>query len=156
MPVRGNSWSAALGSGRAAEARLGSGMGGNDSGTCARRGRPLRYRRGSDNKCYRTLSPASGEHAEIEHMARGIITLGEVAGRTDMIELRCGRCDRRGRLNTVRLLREHGPGAAMGEIMRAQVGDCPKRNATQIQDRCDPYCLDLARLFAKPRPKSDC
>ena len=53
-------------------------------------------------------------------MARDVITLGEVAGRTDMIEIRCGRCDRRGRLNTVRLLREHAPGAAVAEVMRAQ------------------------------------
>ena len=83
-------------------------------------------------------------------MARGIITLGEVAGRTDMIELRCGRCDRRGRLNTVRLLREYGPGAAIGEVMRLQIGDCPHRNEAQIQNRCDPYCPDLARLFRRP------
>ena len=65
-------------------------------------------------------------------MARGIITLGEVAGRTDMIEIRCGRCGRRGRLNTVRLLREYGPGAAMGEVMRTQVGDCPHRDEAQL------------------------
>lgn len=89
-------------------------------------------------------------------MARGVILLGEVAQRTEWIEVRCGRCDRIGRLRIARLLTEHGPNAAMGEVMRAQVGDCPKRNATQIQDRCDPYCLDLARLFAKPKPKSDC
>ena len=78
-------------------------------------------------------------------MARDVILLGEVAERgATMIELRCGRCDRQGRLSTARLLAEHGPGAAMGEVMRAQVGDCPKRESTQIQERCDPYCPDLS------------
>ncbi len=83
-------------------------------------------------------------------MARDVITLGEVAGLVAPIEPLCGRCDRRGSLNTARLLGEHGPGAAMGAVMRAQVGDCPKRDAAQIQERCDPYCPDLVRLFFRP------
>ena len=70
-------------------------------------------------------------------MARDVITLGEVASRTAAIELLCSRCERRGRLNTARLLTEHGPRAAMGEVVRAQIGDCP-------------HCPDLARLFGRP------
>ena len=79
-----------------------------------------------------------------------MITLGEVAGRADMIEIRCGRCDRRWRLNTVRLLREHGPGASMVEVMCAQLGDCPHKDNALLQNGCDPYCPDLARLFRRP------
>ena len=55
-----------------------------------------------------------------------------------MIEIRCGRCARYGRLSVARLLAEHGPNTDLGVVMRAQVGDCPKRDAAQIQDRCDP------------------
>jgi hypothetical protein len=81
-------------------------------------------------------------------MVRDVITLGEVAARgAVMIELRCGQCDQHGRLSVARLLAEHGPDAAMGAVMRAKVGDCPRRDAVQIQDRCDPYCPDLVRLF---------
>ena len=84
-------------------------------------------------------------------MARDVITLGEVAERgAAMIEIRCGRCERAGRLSVARLLAEHGPNAAMGEVMRAQVGDCPKHDEAQIQNRCDPYCPDLVRLFFRP------
>ncbi len=83
-------------------------------------------------------------------MARDVILLAEVAQRIEMIEVLCGRCDRRGRLGTARLLAEHGPGAAIGAVLRAQVGDCPKREAVQVQDRCDPYCPDLTRLFSRP------
>ncbi len=83
-------------------------------------------------------------------MARSVIALGEVAGRSDMIELRCGRCDRRWRLNTVQLLREHGPGATMVEVMHAQLSDCPHKDSAQLPHGCDPYCPDLARLFRRP------
>ena len=67
--------------------------------------------------------------------ARSVITLGEVAGRADMIEIRCGRCDRRWRL---RLLREHGPGASMVEVMCAQLGDCPHKDRALLQNGCGP------------------
>ncbi len=84
-------------------------------------------------------------------MAHDVILLSEVAERgAAMIEVRCGRCERAGRLSVARLLAEHGPSAAMGEVMRAQVGDCPKRDEAQIQNRCDSYCLDLVRLFFRP------
>jgi hypothetical protein len=45
---------------------------------------------------------------------------------------------------------ENGPDTGMGVVMRALVGDCPKRDAAQIQDRCDPFCPTLAELFFRP------
>ena len=84
-------------------------------------------------------------------MARDVITLGDVAERgAEMIEIRCGRCDRSGRLSVARLLGEHGHSAAMGYVLQAQVGDCPNTDSEQIQNRCDPYCPDLSRLFRTP------
>jgi hypothetical protein len=78
------------------------------------------------------------------------ITLGEVAARTDILDIRCGRCERHGRLNVARLLAQHGPETPIAEVMRAQIGDCPKRDDAQIQNRCDPYSPDLVRLFRSP------
>ncbi len=40
----------------------------------------------------------------------------------------------------------------MSEVMRAQLGDYPLKDSTQLQNRCDPYCPDLVRLFHKPGP----
>ena len=79
-----------------------------------------------------------------------MITLGEVAERIEIVEIRCGRCERHGRLSVARLLAEHGPDAAMGHVLHAQVGDCPNKDSGQIQNRCDPYCPDLAQLFRTP------
>jgi hypothetical protein len=37
----------------------------------------------------------------------------------------------------------------MGTVMRAQLGDCPPKDEPQLQNRCDPYSPDLARLFRR-------
>jgi hypothetical protein len=64
-------------------------------------------------------------------MASDVILLGDVADRgAELIEIRCGRCDRAGRLSVARLLAEHGPDAAIGHVVHSQVGDCPKRDAS--------------------------
>jgi hypothetical protein len=74
--------------------------------------------------------------------------VAEVAARgATMIEIRCGRCDRHGRLSVARLHAEYGPNVPVGHIMRAQIGECPNKDSSQIQNRCDPFCPDLARLF---------
>ncbi len=46
-------------------------------------------------------------------MARDVITLAELEGRVDLLEVRCSRCDRRGRLRLARLIAEHRPDAAL-------------------------------------------
>jgi hypothetical protein len=71
-------------------------------------------------------------------MAKDFIPLSDVAacGAT-MIDIRCGRCDRHGRLSVQRLLARYGPDAAMGHVMREQIGSCPHRNDAQLQTRCD-------------------
>jgi hypothetical protein len=73
-------------------------------------------------------------------MAKDLILLGEVAARgVTMLEI--------GRLSVVRLLAQYGPDATMRDIMRAQSGACPNRDDAQLQNRCNPYCPDLVRLF---------
>jgi hypothetical protein len=39
---------------------------------------------------------------------RGSITLGELQGKLDLLEIRCHRCERRGQVNLARLIDEHG------------------------------------------------
>jgi hypothetical protein len=81
-------------------------------------------------------------------MAQEAYSLGDIAARgATMLEIRCGRCDRHGRLSVARLLAVHGPDAEFGAVMRLLVRDCSHRDEQQIQNRCDPYCPDLVRLF---------
>jgi hypothetical protein len=63
-------------------------------------------------------------------MARDAILLGDVAERgAEMIEIRCRRYDRAGRLSVARLLAEYEPESSVWVIIEAQIGACPKREA---------------------------
>jgi hypothetical protein len=65
-------------------------------------------------------------------MANDVLWLGEVAQRTEWIESATNAFGSTGRLHTAKLLALHGPNAAMGDVMRAQVGDCPKSDAGRL------------------------
>ena len=63
-----------------------------------------------------------------------------------MIQIR-GWCDRHGRRSVKRLIAEHGPDASVRDIMRDQIGECPNRDSSQIQTRCDPlYATAFSRV----------
>jgi hypothetical protein len=81
---------------------------------------------------------------------RNVILLREVAAHLDMLEVRCARCTRHGRFRIARLLEEHGPDVTVPTVLRAQVADCPQRNAQHDRERCDPFAPELERLFAHP------
>jgi hypothetical protein len=48
--------------------------------------------------------------------ARGSITLGELRGKLDILEVWCHRCDRRGRVSVAHLIAEHGAGMGLPEL----------------------------------------
>jgi len=61
-------------------------------------------------------------------MAKDYIPLGAVADRgAAMLEIRCSRCDRHGRLSVKRLLAEWGLDASLRDIMHEQTGSCPHK-----------------------------
>jgi hypothetical protein len=80
-------------------------------------------------------------------VAKNVLLLSDLIGRVHYLELACGRCARRGRLAISGLVRRYPPETPLPTIMRAQIGDCPKRNAQQERERCDPYSPTLLGLF---------
>jgi len=69
-------------------------------------------------------------------MPVGVVLLGQVVARLQVLEVACNRCDRRGRLHTTRLLAEHGPDLSMPELRRIVAADCPRTIAGHIHDVC--------------------
>ena len=69
-----------------------------------------------------------------------------------IVEIRCGRRDRAGRLSVWRLVAQHGPDASLPHVMAAEVCACPNRDSAQIQNRCGPYSPTLERLFRARDP----
>ncbi len=56
-------------------------------------------------------------------MATGSRTLTDYPG--DIVVVVCDRCERRGRLNKVKLIAEYGPDAALPDVLRG-IADCTK------------------------------
>ena len=79
--------------------------------------------------------------------ARGSITLGELVGKFDMLDVACKRCDRHGRLRLDRLIDEHGAETGLPDLWIALAGDCPRANSTAMHDRCAIHYPQLPPLF---------
>ena len=47
---------------------------------------------------------------------RGSITLGEMHGRLDLLDIACHRCERRGRVSLSRLIEEHGADTGLPDL----------------------------------------
>jgi hypothetical protein len=60
-------------------------------------------------------------------------------------------CDRRGRYSLAKLIAKHGPDKSSIELLRELSADCPHRESTSWQERCDPHCPELAALFMRGR-----
>jgi hypothetical protein len=81
-------------------------------------------------------------------LPRDYISLGEIARHTWLLEVRCSRCSRAGRLNVVRLIEQYGPDARLPTA--DLIGNCPKRDAALYQ-KCDLFFPQLPEWFLEPR-----
>jgi len=70
------------------------------------------------------------------------LSLTDIAPRIDMLEVRCSRCDRKGRLSVTRLIDQHGGETQLPDLRRHLVGDCDKANAMEYE-RCDIFFPQL-------------
>jgi hypothetical protein len=75
-----------------------------------------------------------------------MITLGDIAGKTRLLDVECTRCDRRGRINVDARLALHGPDCPISRITGPMHADCPRNQHGPVYQRCDVRCPDLVRL----------
>ncbi len=77
----------------------------------------------------------------------GSITLGAVAARVTILEIACGRCERRGKVHVAKLIEQYGTEAELPALRGALAGDCPRRASVSYNDRCDVFFPQLPALF---------
>jgi hypothetical protein len=77
---------------------------------------------------------------------KGAVTLGELVGRVDRLEVRCRRCERRGRLRLARLIAEHGAGTGLPDLAARLAAGCPKAETPDLGERCFVYFPQLLEL----------
>jgi len=75
------------------------------------------------------------------------VSLADIASSIDMLEVRCSRCDRKGRLSVTRLIDQHGGTMKLLDLRRHLVGDCDKANGMDFE-RCDIFFPQLPDLVA--------
>jgi hypothetical protein len=79
--------------------------------------------------------------------SRGSITLGELVGKLDLLEIRCHRCERHGRVSLARLIDEHGADMGLPNLWETLAGDCQFARSTAMHNRCAIYYPQLPGLF---------
>ena len=66
---------------------------------------------------------------------RGSITLSELQGKLDLLEIKCHRCERHGRVTLARLIEEHGADTGLPDLWESLAGDCPNARTAALNSR---------------------
>ena len=83
-------------------------------------------------------------------MTASDITVGQVAERVLMLDVKCSRCDRHGRLSLSRLLLELGANAPIRRAWEGLNADCLRRVAQGAGEACSLHAPILSKLFPPP------
>jgi hypothetical protein len=59
----------------------------------------------------------------------------------------CAKCDRKGRYSVAKLIEKHSRNGNLSKWREQLNGDCPKRDAAGLQNRCDMVCPDLSKIL---------
>ena len=78
-------------------------------------------------------------------MARAYLIFGDIEHNLDVLRVDCTKCDRKGRYSVAKLIAKHGRKGNLMKWREQLNGDCPKRDAHSLQDRCDLVCPDLPK-----------
>ena len=78
---------------------------------------------------------------------RGSITLGELQGKLDLLDIACHRCERSGRVSLARLIEEHGADTGLPDLWESLAGDCQHARSAALNNRCAIYYPQLPPLF---------
>ena len=76
-------------------------------------------------------------------MPQGAVTLADIRSQFQMLEVRCGKCPRRGRLHVDQLIAKHGHDMGLPELRTILAGDCEHNNAAAYHDRCKVFYPQL-------------
>ena len=78
-------------------------------------------------------------------MARTYLIFGDIEGKLNVLRVECTKCPRKGRYNVHKLIEKYGRKANMMKWKEQLNGDCPRRHAHGLHERCD--LSDLPRLL---------
>ena len=78
-------------------------------------------------------------------MSTGSLTLAQIADLLDVVEVRCTKCDRRGRYRIATLIERYGADFRGPDLRDRLSADCEKHGAAEYE-RCDLYFPDMLKV----------
>ena len=78
-------------------------------------------------------------------MPSGSLSLAEIAERLTVLEVRCTKCDRRGRYRIATLIERYGADFA-GPDLRDKLSEGCERHGAAEYERCDIYFPDMLKV----------
>ena len=82
----------------------------------------------------------------------GSLSLDDINRRFGMLEVRCGKCTRHGRLRIDKLIDEHGRDMSLPDLRAILAGDCEHKAATRRKDQCQVFYPQLRALKREGAP----
>jgi hypothetical protein len=79
--------------------------------------------------------------------ARTYLVFGDIEGKLDVLRVECTKCARRGRYSFRKLIEKYGRKANMMKWKEQLNGDCLRRDAHSMTERCDLTCPDLPKVL---------
>ena len=79
--------------------------------------------------------------------ARTYLVFGDIEGKLDVLRVECTKCPRKGRYGVSKLIEKYGRKANMMKWKEQLNGDCPRRDAHSMHERCDLICPDLPKVL---------
>jgi hypothetical protein len=78
---------------------------------------------------------------------RAYLIFGDIENKLDLLRVECTKCARKGRYSVRRLIEKYGRKANMMKWKEQLNGDCPRRDALSLHERCDLICPNLPKVL---------
>ena len=82
----------------------------------------------------------------------GSLSLDDISKRFHMLEARCGKCTRSGRLRIDKLIDEHGRDMSLPDLRTILAGECEHKTAARRKDQCQVFYPQLRELKREGAP----
>jgi hypothetical protein len=78
---------------------------------------------------------------------RTYLVFADIERKLDTLCVECTKCPRKGRYSVRKLIEIYGRKANMMKWKEQLNGDCPRRDALSLHERCDLICPDLPKVL---------
>jgi hypothetical protein len=78
---------------------------------------------------------------------RAYLVFGDIEGKLDVLRVECTKCGRKGRYRVRSLIEKYGRKGNLMKWKEQLNGDCPRRDARSMMERCDLVWPDLPKIL---------